>query len=123
MITRTEVLMGRDKEFPLTPALETNLSKLLIALNKVRAAYGKPMKVSSGYRPGRYNTAAKGAKASAHITCQACDFSDPTGDLDAWCMQNLALLSSCGLRLEHPDSTPGWCHLDIKFNGKVVFKP
>ncbi len=116
--------MGRDKEFPLSPQLETNLFNLLIALNLVRKAYGKPMKVSSGYRPGHYNTAAKGAKASAHLSCEACDFSDPDGALDAWCMANLPLLASLNLRLESPKHTIGWCHLDTRGNGKkVVFIP
>lgn len=124
MISREEVLMGRDKEFPLTPALESNLQKLLIALNKFRTAYGKPMVVTSGYRPGHYNKDAGGALHSSHLTCEACDFSDPQGILDAFCMANLKLLEDCGLWLESPMNTVGWCHLQIRpVPNKRVFLP
>lgn len=121
-VTRKEILMGRDTEFPLTSDMETNLYKLLVAVNKVREAYGKPMIVSSGYRPGRYNTAAGGAKASAHLSCEACDFQDTDGKIDEWCLANQSLLAEFGLRLENPGQTIGWCHLDTRYKGKVVFK-
>lgn len=123
LITRDEILMGRDKEFPLTPELEKNLLKLLESLNYLRYDYGKPMTVSSGYRPGYYNKNAGGAKSSAHLTCEACDFGDVSGDLDSWCMANQDKLRKYGLRLEHPSYTKNWCHLDIKLKDKVVFIP
>lgn len=113
-ITRAEVLMGRDQEFPLDVTLQKNLDALLVALNKLREDYGKPMNVTSGYRPGHYNTDAGGAKASSHLTCQACDFADPEGRLDSWCMSNLDKLTKYGLWLEGPAYTPGWCHLQIR---------
>lgn len=119
MISRNEVLMGRDKDHPLTSELESNLNKLLTALNKFRKAYGKPMSVSSGYRPGTFNSAAGGAKKSAHMECLACDFRDPDGSIDAFaieCDKN-GLLKQWGLWLEHPDHTKGWCHLDIRDRG------
>lgn len=115
--------MGRDKEYPLTPILEQNLSKLLIALNRFRATYGKPMIVSSGYRPGKYNKATGGAEKSSHLTCEACDFSDPDGTLDEYCRNNVSVLEQCGLWLESPDKTPGWCHLDIKPRNNRIFLP
>jgi hypothetical protein len=125
MIDRSEILMGRDVEYPLTPTLETNLKTLLTALNGFRSVYGIPMVVSSGYRPGKYNTAAHGAKNSSHLTCQACDFRDPDGSLDQYCLDNLPLLEKLGLWLESPDSTPGWCHLQVRpiSTGHRVFVP
>lgn len=125
MISRDEILMGRDKEYPLTPQLEKNLTHLLDVLNQVRAKYGKPMIVTSGYRPGKYNKAAGGAKASAHLSCEACDFADPTGALAKWCLENLPLLKSLGLRMESPASTRGWIHLDSRYKPgtNVVFIP
>jgi hypothetical protein len=113
MITRDEILMGRDKDHPLTPELESNLSDLLIKINKIRSAYGKPLIVSSGYRPGSFNTAAGGAKRSLHMICKAIDFKDPKGEIDAWCDANQDLLESLGMWQEHPDATKNWCHLDI----------
>ena len=124
MITRNEVLMGRDKQFPLSDEQEVNLTKLLLALNTFRKAYGKPMKVTSGYRPAAINAGVKGAaKKSAHIECMACDFEDKDGLLDAFCLKNLNLLSDIGLYLESPAHTPGWCHLDIRPRKSTVFIP
>lgn len=125
MISRDEVLMGRDKEFPLTPELEANLSGLLVALNKFRSAYGKPMTVSSGYRPGHYNKDAGGAKGSAHEVCLACDFHDSDGAIDAWALANIAFLEHAGLYLENPNNTNGWSHLSTRRpgSGKTVFNP
>lgn len=122
-ITRDEVLMGRDKEFPLSANLEKNLNKLLIAINKLREKYGKPMAVSSGYRPGHYNVEAHGAKNSTHLVCEACDFYDTGGLLDKFCTENQPLLAELGLYLEHPESTPGWCHLDIRTREHRIFRP
>ena len=70
MISRDEILMGRDKQAPLTGLMEVNLRKLLQAVNKLRAAYGKPMIVSSGYRPAAINATIPGAaKKSNHMAC------------------------------------------------------
>lgn len=131
MVTKKEILMGRDIEYPLTVEMQANLDKLTIAVNGIRTAYNKPMYVSSGYRPGKYNAAAGGAKASAHMTCEAVDFKDSDGELDKWCTENQDLLQSLGLWQEHPDATKGWCHLDIRQRpmmnrpgcGKRQFRP
>jgi uncharacterized protein YcbK (DUF882 family) len=123
MITRKEILMGRDTAYPLSPQLEDNLNKLLRAVNLVRAAYGKPMTVSSGYRPGTYNVKAGGAQLSAHLFCMACDFSDADGQLAAWCLAHLSLLEQAGLWMENPERTKGWVHLDIRPRKKRVFDP
>ncbi len=124
MITRDEVLMGRDKAYPLTAEMELNLETLLYRLNKVRRHYGKPMIVSSGYRPGAINSTVPGAsKKSAHMNCMACDFEDPDGRLAVWCLKNRAFLRELGLCLEDPNYTKGWVHLDIKPRKNTVFIP
>jgi hypothetical protein len=48
LITRREVLKGREVEFPLTPELEENLEVLLERINKFRWRYGNPMVINSG---------------------------------------------------------------------------
>ena len=126
MITRDEVLMGRDKQAPLTLEMEANLDKLLKALNEFRAIWGKPMVVSSGYRPPEINAATPGsAKHSNHMICLACDFRDLDGALDDFCSNNTDVLERCGLYLEHPSSTPNWCHLQAisPRSGNRIFKP
>lgn len=118
--------MGRDKIAPLSPELEANLKKLLDALNKFRAIYGKPMHVSSGYRPAEINSKTAGAaKKSNHLICLACDFKDEDGSLDAYCIKHPTVLEYCGLYQEDPASTPKWTHLQVipPKSGKRVFKP
>lgn len=125
LITREEILMGRDNGFPLNNILEANLRALLIALNKFRNIYGKPMVVSSGYRPGKYNANAGGLKNSNHKILLACDFKDADSSIDSYCIANLEVLSECGLYLEHPKWTNRWCHLQIArpSSGKRIFIP
>lgn len=125
-ISRDEVLMSRDKQYPLSDALEVNLAKLLVALNKFREAYGHPMTVTSGYRPAAINAATPGAAShSNHVVCLACDFHDPDGALDQWCLDRPDVLEMAGLWQESPASTPGWCHLQAvpPRSGLRVFKP
>lgn len=117
--------MGRDVAAPLTPELEANLDRLLTALNAFRKAYGKPMVVSSGYRPAAINASVGGAKASNHMVCRACDFVDSDRKLSEFCLAHLEVLESCGLWLESPASTPGWVHLQCvpPRSGSRVFRP
>jgi hypothetical protein len=123
MITRAEILMGRDAEYPLTPLLDLNLSRLHVALNVVRTAYGSRMIPTSGYRPGHFNRMAKGAAQSAHLTCEACDVADPTGELAKWCLANLAMLEQAGLWIEDPAHTKGWVHFQTRPVSVRVFQP
>ncbi len=99
--------------------------KLLNALNRLRDAYGKSMIVTSGWRPGHFNALAGGSKNSAHMSCEACDFSDQSGDLAKWCLHYQDVLADCGLYMEHPDNTKGWVHLQTRRpgSGNRVFRP
>jgi len=114
---------GRDKEFPLTEEQEENLEKLLIVMDQFREAYGKPLQISSGYRPAAQNASVGGAKKSNHIMCLAVDFVDKDGAIDKFCLTNLKLLERLGLYLEEPAHTPGWSHIQLKKTSKRVFRP
>lgn len=115
VITKGEILQGRHKLAPLTRELEANLSKLWTAVNIVRSEYNKPMRVSSGYRPVFINARTPGAATnSAHITCQAVDFWDPDHELVRFLQARPELLERAGLWMEDPNSTPTWCHLQIR---------
>jgi len=118
--------MGRDVKYPITQDMEANLHKLLLAVNKLGAAYWPNLEVSSGYRPPEINASVAGAaKKSKHQVCLAVDFKDPDGTVDKFCMDNLELLEEAGLWLESPDHTPGWCHVQCvpPKSGKRVFIP
>lgn len=124
MITLKEFLMGREKEYPLTLELALNAASLLAAINYIRGVYGESLTVSSGYRPGKYNVRAGGAKNSSHMTCEAIDLHDD-GKFANWCVNNLKELEKAGLYMEDPASTKGWVHLQIRKtkSGKRIFKP
>ena len=82
--------------------------------------------VNSGWRPPTVNSCTPGASPTSwHMTGQAVDLHDPQGALDRWCSgDGLPTLMSLGLWLEHPDSTPGWCHVQLRppGSGNRVFK-
>lgn len=135
MISRDEVLMGRDKEFPLDATLEANLKLLLGCLNVFRELYGHLMVVSSGYRPGHYNKDAGGAKNSNHKICQACDFHDSSGVLKAFIEQSPKVMENgvevpkilvdSNLYMENPKKTIQWVHLQsvAPKSKKRIFDP
>lgn len=123
-VTESEYLMGRDKQAPLDVTMRKNMEKLLIACNLIRDLYGKPMTVSSGYRPTSVNAATPGsAKASAHLTCEACDFEDKDRKLIQWLLRNMDILERAGLYMESPINTPTWVHVQTRAprSGKRVF--
>lgn len=123
LVSRKEILMGRDVDYPLTPALERNLERLLVAINQFRDIYDQPMYVSSGYRPGIYNTKAGGAPNSAHLTCEAVDFLDRDGKLAQFCLRHQGDLEEIGLWMESPEHTVGWVHLQTRPARNRVFIP
>jgi len=122
-ITRDEILMGRDKQYPLDEEQKKNLEVLHYRLNMFRAIYQRPLIVSSGYRPAAINAKAGGAKKSAHLSLEACDFKDVDGNIDQFCLDNIPVLEALGLWLENPDKTPGWCHLQTRPASRRVFNP
>jgi uncharacterized protein YcbK (DUF882 family) len=96
--------------------IDSNLRVLCERLNKVRAAWGRPMIVTSGLRDAAQQAdlikAGKSkATKSMHLVGLAADIADPDGALGRWCLSNAKLLESIGLWMEHPDHTPGWVHM------------
>src|SRR5574343_1742626 len=118
MISKQELLQGRDKTFAseYTQEISDNLDTLLVKLNVIRAAYGKPMVVTSGFRPASINGMIKGAAPkSNHMIGCAADFNDTDGSLFFWCLNNLQLLKDHGFYLLDPRWTRskngGWLHM------------
>ena len=122
-VTCLEVLMGRMKDSPLTDELQGNLEVLLVAANLFRAKYGKPLKISSGYRPSSQNAAAGGAKRSTHLICQAIDFADQNGEIKEWIKNNPNVLVECGIYQESPEKTKEWVHIQTRKTSKRIFQP
>ena len=116
MISKNEVLMGREKLYPrdYTQEISDNIDKMLEMLNVVRERYAKPMYVSSGWRPPSVNEKLSNAgKKSNHMVGLACDFKDPDGKLRDWVIEHLEWLSGLGFYFEDFRWTPGWVHFQI----------
>jgi len=136
VITLDDFFMGRDKDARFLPelsheivgnAVETvrRVNLLLARYFAARPRADRP-RVTSGWRPKAINAAtANAAPRSRHITGEAIDLSDPEGELDGWCLNNLDQLIECALWLEHPAATKSWCHLQIvpPRSGARVFFP
>lgn len=65
------------KNFPETWEQIKNLERLTLFLDKVRFAFGKPIRVNSGFRSPYVNVAVKGSSLSAHLDGLA-------ADIEAW---------------------------------------
>lgn len=61
---------------PTADALE-NLKRLTVTLDRIRAALGHPVVITSGYRSPEVNAAVGGSKTSAHCKGLAADFTCP----------------------------------------------
>lgn len=127
-ITLDGYFMGRDRSHAaeLTDERRAHAEETVERVNRLLARAGIATAVNSGWRPAGINAGVPGAAPrSKHIECLAVDLDDPDGALDRWCLQHLDALSEIGLWLEHPDATPGWCHLQIRppGSGNRVFEP
>ena len=117
LITESEILKAVKKE-DMPEDHQKNLEELLEKINKVRYAWGKPMRVTSGYRSKEdqiriYKDLAAQRKqvfdeskipwGSAHLKCAAVDISDPDGSLYDWTHDNEALMEEIGVWMEVKD--------------------
>ncbi len=122
------------KKFKTTPEIDANLDELCRRLNLVRAAYGKPMKITSGLRDMEDHKRIYRNKGiaddkipmgSKHLFGQAADIFDPKQELQTWCLLNVDKLEEFGLWCESFEVTLNWVHMQIipPKSGKRFFKP
>ena len=129
VITLADYFMGRDALHAAELSEELRANALLTVTRAnalLKRAHVPGIVINSGWRPRAINaTIPNATPRSKHLTCQAIDLKDEGDALDAWCMAHLGVLESLGLWLEHPDATPGWCHLQIiaPRSGRRVFMP
>lgn len=120
MITLKELLSG-NKISDLTPIQQDNINVLLERIYKVRALWGKPMTVTSGFRSSVKHAeiyAKKGVAedkipwGSCHLSGSAVDIYDPNDELENWLKANPQVLIDAQLWCE--DQTDNWVHFQIK---------
>lgn len=122
MITMKEALCGSKLEDQ-SDEIKVNLKTLLERVNKVRAAWGKPMIVTSGLRAiddhlriykekaqraGVKFDQSKVPMKSKHLNGTALDVSDPKLELTNWLKANPKILEDAGLWCEEGNSN--WVH-------------
>lgn len=132
-ISYLELLHGHTV-LDVTTVQQHNLEDLLVKINKIRTAYGKPMTVTSGIRLEQDQLRiyrSKGYKdkdipmGSAHLKGSAVDILDEDGDLHKWVLANIPILESVGLWCEDLTATPNWVHFQTypPASGMRFFKP
>ncbi len=125
MISRAEIV---PYGIILTEAQDKNIIRLLSVMNRVRAEYGMPMYVTSGFRtqadeqridPQHPN--------SLHTKGAAVDIYDPDPErrLWHWCIEHMHLLVEIGAWLEDRLYSAGHVHFQIQAppSGNRVFRP
>lgn len=127
MITWNELtssVSARRNNIDNTPTDEKvlhNLHELLPILNSVRAEYGKPIRVTSGYRCPQLNKLVGGVPTSAHLQGLAADvvpFERNSADFLAIQKLFIKFASDKGYNpivlIEKPrNGIPSWLHLEI----------
>ena len=112
----------------LTDAQSQAVSTLLITMNKVRAAYGLPMRVTSGFRTEADEKRIDPAHPnSLHTKGAAVDIYDPDPEKRfwVWCIANMDLLVEFGVWLEDRLYSPNHVHCQIwpPASGARIFRP
>lgn len=103
----------------LDPDVECNLIRLHFVLNSIRAHYGKPLTITSGYRTLEehlkiYEERKKPAPmGSLHLVGAAADIDDPQCQLKSWILDHVSLMGNLEVYLEAFDDTPTWVHVQI----------
>ena len=114
---RMKVWNGADRE------QEDNLTALVSAvLDPAREAYGKAIRVTSGFRCERVNTAVKGSRTSQHLKGEAADITTAAGA--AGNLEVARIIARLGkydqLILEEVQGkslAPLWVHVSWRRNG------
>lgn len=136
MISLEAYLMGRDKEFPPTAEMLAGANTLLNRVEELFYDLGIELTdddLSSGYRPGYYNTIAGGSINSTHRLCLGIDLDDDDRNKQKAILGAPQLLDKHGLYMEDPyytvevngktEKKERWVHLQTRKTRNRVFKP
>jgi hypothetical protein len=121
----------------LTPDRRANAEKLVLAINALFTDLMRGLiyprtnpktnsvisgEMYGGFRPGDCPI---GRKGSSHKEGQGADLFDLYAAISGHLFVRQELLRKHGLWMEHPNDTPGWCHLQTRpvKSGNTVFFP
>lgn len=118
------------RKYPTTAIIDGNLNELCRRLNKIRAAWGKPMIVTSGLRSeAQQQDLIKAGKSAAtkskHLLGLAADIQDEGNLLYDFLAANPKLMEEAGIWCESKVATANWCHIQISppNSGRRFFIP
>lgn len=124
LVTTQDILSSGNDH----PEIAAKATAIQTANAAILAARVSALLAELGYtkRPGisdglRDQNATFGAPKSAHKEGKAVDFIDRAGVLKSKITS--ALLKKHALRMEHPQDTPTWCHLDTREPFGSIFHP
>ena len=116
-MTRTAVRRFAEINAVLSPTEEASLRALCTTLlEPIRAHFGRPIFVHSGFRCPDLNAAIGGSKTSQHMKAEAVDFDIPgvpLTDVWAWIWKESGLAYGQCLLEGHVQGKPGWIHLSL----------
>ena len=102
-----------------TPSAEVqqNIEELLEVLDGLREFYGKPIKITSGYRCAELNKLVGGSPASAHVIGYAADLQPIQGSFEEFKASVIDWLDKSGVKfdqciIERSKSTQ-WVHFGL----------
>ncbi len=107
-----EVTQWDRRRIPQSNAVKSNILKLAKELDKVREAWGKPLNVTSWYRPPAINRAIGGATESQHLNGGAADIK-PVDSREIYKFQSW-LDDVWGSRGLGYGAKKGFVHVDIR---------
>lgn len=92
--------------------IEQNIIETARRMTLIRQFFGRPIRVTSWYRPSLYNKAIGGAERSQHLLGRACDFLVYDMDTDEARDKLYPFLADFNIRMEN---LPGasWIHIDL----------
>lgn len=134
MITRQEIILDTDY-VKQTDEVQKNIEDLVIKINKIRQAYGKPMIITSGFRTMEHHLEiyaergitdkSKIPMKSKHLYGLALDVLDPKAFLKSWIKSHMSLCEEVGFYFEAFSATPTWVHFQTvpPASGKRFFNP
>ena len=111
--TLGENLRNDPRRIPHDTTLQNNILTIMRELEKIRTDYGKPIIITSGYRPEQINRAVGGVSNSQHIRGTAVDICPAHGDVfefQKWVDQHWYGALGWGAK-------KGFVHIDCR-NGK-----
>lgn len=104
-----------------------NIEQTAGKMQNIRDFFEKQIRVTSWFRPPKYNEEIRGSKNSSHLRGLACDFQVLGMDADSVRAALLPSLEKLNLRMENLPRA-NWVHIDLNCNEKTpnekrYFKP